>query len=189
SLDMARALARGIGGTRPFQTLLFETAPMRRALYAVLAERRHDVVHLQLARMAGHLEDVDVAVPRVIDLIDALSLNMERRYAHDRGPMRWAARVETRRLRRYERHLCGTWDRAFVVSHADRAAIGDLPNLVVNSNGVDVTRFRPSPGGRDPARIVFTGNLGYFPNVDALRWFVDAVLPTVWRTSPSVRFA
>lgn len=187
-LDMVRALVRGATSDRPLQASLFETAPMREALRALLAEGRHDLLHLQLARMAGHLDDVAAPIPRVVDLIDALSLNMERRHTHDTGPMRWAARLETGRLARYERVLCNAWDRALVVSETDRAAIGDFPNLVVNSNGVDVGRFRPL-AVHDPHRVVFTGNLGYFPNVDALRWFVEAVLPPLWRALPAVRFA
>ncbi len=187
-VDMARALLRGLGSDRPLQALLFETAPMQHALRALLAERRHDLVHLQLARMAGHL-DVAPDVPRVIDLIDALSLNMRLRESHDRAPMRWAAHLEAARLRRYERELCATWDRALVVSATDRNAIGDYPNLLLNSNGVDVARFHPSVGDRDPQRIVFTGNLGYFPNVDALRWCIETILPSVWQMVPGARFA
>ena len=187
-LDMARSLARGLGSARPLQALLFETAPMQRALRGLLAERRHDLVHLQLARMAGHLTEAP-GIPRVVDLIDALSLNMRRRERRDRAPMRWAAHLEATRLARFERDLCARWDRALVVSDADRDAIGAHPNLAVNTNGVDVARFRPCIEGRDPERIVFTGNLGYFPNVDALRWCVDSILPAVWRVRPDVRLA
>jgi sugar transferase (PEP-CTERM/EpsH1 system associated) len=185
---MLGGVLRGLASDRPLQTLLFETSDMHAALRSLLAERRHDVVHLQLARMAGHL-DHDAPVPRVIDLIDALSLNMRRRRAHDHGPMRWAAGLESGRLARYERAICRTWERALVVSHTDRDAIGDFPNLLVNSNGVDLARFRPRAAGWNPHRLVFTGNLGYFPNVDALRWFVDTVLPILVRSLPEIAFA
>jgi glycosyltransferase involved in cell wall biosynthesis len=138
--------------------------------------------------MAGAV-DAPLPIPGVIDLIDALSLNMQRRRLHDRSPLRWAAALESRRLARYERVLCSRWKRALVVSETDRAVIGEFPTLLVNSNGVDLTRFRPRADGRDPRRIVFTGNLGYFPNVDALTWFVDSVLPIVLRAMPGLSFA
>jgi glycosyltransferase involved in cell wall biosynthesis len=35
---------------------------------------------------------------------------------------------------------------------------------------------------------VFTGNLGYFPNVDAVDWFVREVLPRVQRVHPEATF-
>ena len=70
---------------------------MRRTVAGLLRERRHDVVHVQMARMAALLDGTD-APPRVVDLIDALSLNMARRHALDHGPTRWLAGIEQARL-------------------------------------------------------------------------------------------
>jgi polysaccharide biosynthesis protein PslH len=179
---MLAGLLRGLGDDRPFQTALHDTAAMRRALARLLADRRHDVVHVQLARLARPLEAA--TLPRVVDLIDALSLNMQRRAERDRGPARFAAALEARRLRAYERRLCRTFEHATVVSAIDRAAIGDFANLTVNPNGVELDRFPFRRDGRDPDRIVFTGNLGYFPNVDAVEWFARAVLPRIRRVRP-----
>ena len=184
--EMLGALARGMLQDRPLQAALYETPAMRRAVQRLLAERRHDVVHVQLARMARHVEDT--TLPVVVDLIDALSLNMERRAARDQGPARFAAALEAKRLRRYEQRLCRTFAHATVVSKVDRAAIGDFPNLSINPNGVDLERFAFRRGDRDRHRIAFTGNLGYFPNVDAVEWFVREVFPRVRRARPAARF-
>ena len=55
--------------------LLAAAAPaMRRAVGRLLAEKRHDLVHIQLARMAWCVEGT-ATLPRVIDFVDALSLN------------------------------------------------------------------------------------------------------------------
>jgi glycosyltransferase involved in cell wall biosynthesis len=136
--------------------------------------------------MARHLEGA--TVPRVVDLIDALSLNMERRAERDPGPARFAAALEASRMWRYEQWLCRTFSHATVVSPVDRAAIGDFANLTINSNGVDLKQFPFAAGGRDLNRIAFTGNLGYFPNVDAVEWFVRKVLPRVRRVRPQTTF-
>ena len=40
---------------------------------------------------------------------------------------------------------------------------------------------------RDRKRLVFTGNLGYFPNVDAVCWLADHVMPHVWHDEPETR--
>ncbi len=60
-------------------------------------------------------------------------------------------------------------------------------SLTVNSNGVDLSEFPPATGPRDPRLVVFTGNLGYFANIDAVCWFADRVLPLIWREMPDVR--
>jgi sugar transferase (PEP-CTERM/EpsH1 system associated) len=184
--EMTAGLVRGLFGRRPLQTALYDTAPMRRAIGRLLAERRHDLVHVQLARMARHVETAPL--PRVVDLIDALSLNMARRAERDRGPARFAAALEAKRLRRYERELCRTFDAATVVAPVDRDAIGDFPTLGINPNGVALDDFAFVRSGHDPNRVAFTGNLGYFPNVDAVEWFVRDVLPRVRRVRPQTTF-
>jgi sugar transferase (PEP-CTERM/EpsH1 system associated) len=183
---MAAGLGRGILAGRPLQTAMYDTPAMRAVLHGLLAERRHDVVHVQMARMAALLDGA-ASPPRVVDLIDALSLNMARRRALDRGPTRWLATLEKPRLERQERLLCRTWDRALVASAADRRAIGDFPNLLVNSNAVDLRQFTPGPIARRPGSIVFSGNLGYFPNVDGIVWFAREVLPRVRADVPDAR--
>lgn len=173
---MASGVLRGLGSGRPLQTSINDTLVMRRLVHGILRERRHDVVHVQMARMTSLLDGVPTP-PRVVDLIDALSLNMGRRGALDRGPMRVLAAVEQRRLAELERTLCRTYDRALVASEADRAAIGDFPNLRVNCNAVDLDHFVRSTAPRRANDVVFSGNLGYFPNVDAAGFLARDVLP------------
>jgi sugar transferase (PEP-CTERM/EpsH1 system associated) len=178
SLGMAAGATRGLLSGRPLQTAIYDTPRMRRTIHAILAERRHDVVHVQMARMAALLDGA-AGTPRVVDLIDALSVNMARRRIFDRGPTRWLAGLEEARLARHERELCRTWDRALVATEVDRAAIGDFPNLIVNSNAVDLGRFAPRECARARDAIVFSGNLGYFPNVDAAVWLAREILPRI----------
>jgi polysaccharide biosynthesis protein PslH len=176
------AIARGL----PFQSAIYETPAMRCAIDRVLAEKRHEVAHVQLARMAGLLAG-QTSMPRVIDLVDALSLNLRRRGSLDRGPLRQIAKAEANRLLKYEREICRSWDRAFVVSPIDRAAIGDFPNLIVNPSGVDLEEFSFQREGRNPHEILFTGNLGYFSNVDAISWFARAIFPRIAQQDPMAK--
>jgi len=183
---MIAGLGRGLVSDRPLQIGLYEAPRMRRALFQLLAERRHDLVHVQLARMAWCLQGM-VSPPRVIDLVDALSLNFRRRSQRVLGPMKLATHFEAQRLLRYEREICRNWDYATVVSFFDREAIGDFPNLKVNSSGVDFREFACSGYERDPYAIVFSGNLGYFPNVDAICWFAREIFPRIRREEPRVK--
>jgi glycosyltransferase involved in cell wall biosynthesis len=159
---------------------------MRRAIDGLLTEKRHDLVHALTVRVAGLLEGAN-SVPRVIDFVDAISLNLRRRAEYDRTPLKFAARIEANLLARYEREICRTWDHATVVSPVDRAAIGDFPNLSVNSSGIDLDQFAYLRGNREPRTILFSGNLGYFPNVDAISWFARHVFPAILREEPNAR--
>ena len=178
-------LVHGLFTPMPWQTAAFSDPRMRLALRRHLEGTQFDLVHVQLARMASYLEG-HRHPPRLIDLIDALSVNMERRATREGQPRRMFLRKESRRLRAYERSVCDRYDTVTVVSEADRAAIGNRPNLFVNPNGVDLAVFRPRSGPVAPDRIVMTGNMGYFPNVDGLRWFASRVLPAIQRRRPAV---
>jgi sugar transferase (PEP-CTERM/EpsH1 system associated) len=173
-------LARGLLTGRPVQVALYESPAMRR----LVADRTpgHDVVHAQLVRMAPYLQP---GAPTVLDLVDALSVNMERRAAHDRGPLRLAARLEARRLRRYEREAVGRARRSAVVSAADREALGSPPGMAVIPQGVDLALFPFVDGPREADTVMFTGNLGYFVNVDAAVFLAREVWPRVRASRPA----
>jgi glycosyltransferase involved in cell wall biosynthesis len=161
---------------------------MRRALRQVLQER-FDLVHVQLARMAPYLREVPCPRPQVVDLVDALSLSMARRAAEEGGLRGFLARVEAKRLARYEQALLAEVDQAMVVSPRDRQAIGDFPNLRLVPNAVDLDAFPFTREGREREWVVFTGNMGYFPNVDAACWLADHVWPRVRAARPAARLS
>ncbi len=180
---MVTALARNLFSPLPFQTLLFQTSAMKAAARVQLG-RSFDIVHVQLARMAPLA--IDGAIPAHVDLIDALSLNMARRAREERGPLAALAAHEADRMHRYERQICVRAASASVVSGVDRDAIGPFERLAVNGNGVDVDHFAFVRRGRRPNTLVFSGNMGYFPNVNAVTWFAREVLPLIRREIPSV---
>jgi sugar transferase (PEP-CTERM/EpsH1 system associated) len=179
----APALARAVlGDPRPLQVLLFTRRRARAAVARLLARERFDVVHAQLVRTAAYLPDGG-GPPVVLDLIDALSANFERRAARDRGPLALVSAWEAARLRRCEDELVRRAAATLVVAEPERAALGAAGVRVV-PNGVDLDAFPFHDGERVPGRIVFAGNLGYFPNVDAAAWLVRDVLPRIRRTVP-----
>jgi len=184
---MAMNLARRALSGLPLQAALYDDAGMQRALVELAGQGPYDVAHVQLARMAPHLEACP-ARARVVDLVDALSLGMARRAARERAPARWAAAWEARRLRAYEARVVAQADGTVVTSPADREALGPPERVAVVPNGVDTERFPAGRGPRVPGRVVFTGNLGYFANADAVVWFATRVLPALRQSAPGVRF-
>lgn len=185
SVGAVQALAQAVvGDRRPLQVLLYERGPAQRRVAALIAAGGFDVVHAQLVRTAPYLPGPE-GPPVVLDLIDALSANLARRARQERGPLAPVAAWEATRLARFERELIGRTARSLVVSAAEREALGGGPRIVVVANGVDTDAFAYHDGPRPPARLLFFGNLGYFPNVDAVRWLVSEIFPRVRATVPA----
>jgi glycosyltransferase involved in cell wall biosynthesis len=105
--------------------------------------------------------------------------------------------VQWRRLERYERRACQAADRVVAVSETDAQVLrGLVPGLepVVVPNGVDMELHTgpvpPLPAGSGPGEqdLVFTGKMDFRPNVDAVLWFAQEVLPLIRHEAPEVRF-
>ena len=184
--SMGLGLLRGTLSPLPFQVSLYRHPRMRRALERVLEEQAFDLAHAQLVRTAPCVEGFPA--PRFVDLVDALSLGMRRRSLQHRGPLRWLTALEAKRLLRYERRICSSVEGASVVSSVERDAIGTTAEVGVVPNGVDLGEFPFGRDGRNPATVVFTGNMGYFPNANAACWFGERVHPLVRRSVPEARF-
>lgn len=152
-----------------------------------LNQKTFDIVHVQLARMAPFLQKRNTT-PKLLDFIDALSLNMARRARQERGIVSWLFSSEAERMGWYERKLIGDFDQLIVCSEIDREAIGNFPKLNVIPNGVDLEAFPFVSTPRQPNTIIFAGNMRYFPNINAVQYFISKILPLIREVTPEVKF-
>ena len=165
----------------PLQVGMHEIPALRRAVARAVADFRPDVAVVVLSRLGGVLPAL-AGIPVVLDLIDALSLNMANRAGRERvwGPL---LRREARRMGDWDRSLLERVDAATVVAERDRAAIvagrPDLTGKVeVVPIGVAVPATPPVSRATGPV-VLLSGNLGYFPTVEGAVWFAREVWPLI----------
>jgi sugar transferase (PEP-CTERM/EpsH1 system associated) len=187
----------------PDLALRLVSAEFQARLDALLREKHFDVIQIEEIMLARYGLALNV-VPRprlVFDTYNAEYVLQQRAFETDvRDPRRWVGAlysfIQWRKLRAYEAHVCHYFDCTVVVSEADAAALRALDPalpLAVVPNGVDMALYADYvPGADDPAlppnSLVFTGKMDFRPNVDAVLWFVESVLPLVKQQVPNVRF-
>jgi sugar transferase (PEP-CTERM/EpsH1 system associated) len=184
------------------------SASFQAALDATLEREGLDVVEVEGIELAQYLFQVAErrgAAKRpllVFDDHNAEYVLQQRAFETDaRQPRRWIGAaysyVQWQRLKRYERRACHAADRVVAVSDTDATAIRRLdPGLdpVVVPNGVDIEFYTAdvpaieAGAGPGPLDLVFTAKMDFRPNVDAVLWFAQAVLPLIRRESPQTRF-
>jgi sugar transferase (PEP-CTERM/EpsH1 system associated) len=180
----------------------------RDALAKTLERLDPDVVEVEAIELAQYLFQVaDMRGDRTRPLLvyddhNAEYVLQQRAFETDfRQPRRWIAAaysyVQWRRLRAYECRACLAADRVAAVSDTDATALQRLvPGLevAVIPNGVDMDYYtapvpplaaQEGPGDLD---LVFTAKMDFRPNVDAVLWFSQNVLPLIRRQSPGTRF-
>jgi glycosyltransferase involved in cell wall biosynthesis len=167
-------------------------APMAGPLQREVREFRPDVVHVTSGRLAG-LAPVLARLPSVLGALDAMHLNVEARVLVARGVRKPLLRAEVRRVRKFEADQYRRFDHVVVVSDADRTALLEVDSsleITVIPNGVDVQFFAPDEHAAvDLNRIVFTGVMGYAPNVLAAEFLAREVFPLVRAERPDARLA
>ena len=101
-------------------------------------------------------------------------------------------------MRSVERQLAARSSHSFFVTRTETElflanAEALRAKIETVGNGVDAEYFkpdpaRPSPFAADELPVVFTGAMDYWPNVDAVIWFVREMLPELKRQWPSLCF-
>ena len=127
----------------------------------------------------------------ITDFVDADAEKWRAYEAVSHGPKRWLYGAEFRRLVRYETDIAKASAAGIFVSQTERRIFeGLIPaaadGLHVVPNGVDTAFFKPDPsfGTATPGAIVFSGTMDYKPNIEAVSWFANEILPLVRRRVP-----
>jgi glycosyltransferase involved in cell wall biosynthesis len=180
---------KGVFSPNPIQVEWYRSSGMTKALSDEMSSTPFDVVHTHLIRLAQYTKTW-LQVPRVLDLTDAVSLYLHRFMDTERNPVkRLGLRIERDRMRSYERVL-RAFDCSLVCSETDRDELRRNvagARIELLENGVDLDYFSPAPEVTPrPRSIVFTGNMSYFPNEDAARYFVSGIWPLIRREVPDV---
>ncbi len=181
----------GLWNSEPLQVIYFQSAALKKQLDLLLSRYKYDAVHVQHLRMSPYLAQRK-DIPRILDLPDAFSLYWERRKTVKRNLLTTLfENIEQERVLKYEKIL-ESYNLALTCSSEDLAYLEkthDSGNLRLLPNGVDLETF--APRNHDYAHnstILFTGNMDYAPNVDAVVYFTKTILPLVRSKFPEVKF-
>jgi sugar transferase (PEP-CTERM/EpsH1 system associated) len=113
--------------------------------------------------------------------------------------MSWVHAREWRQTAKLERRIAHECDWSTFVSQDEADLFASLvPDAAAKiravSSGVDHLYFDPSrpvetsPFDTATLNFVFTGTMDYPPNIDAVRWFAEAILPIIRQTRPGAQF-
>jgi sugar transferase (PEP-CTERM/EpsH1 system associated) len=190
---MARlAGLRGLLDGRAISVAAFDSGRLRRAVESRIGDA--DVVTAYSSVMAQYVSR-EAGLPRLMDFVDADSEKWRLYASRSAWPTSWIYTRETDRLGHFEEAVARDWEHSVFVSEREaqvvRARAPGRP-ITVLGNGVDLSFFTPHEGPEDPGRgrrIVFTGAMDYFPNVDGVRHFCDEILPRIRIAIPEARFA
>ena len=195
---LARAWSlRGLLHGEALSVSYYRRARLRRWVRQVVAAQEIRTAVAFSGPMAQYL-DTPALERRIVDFCDVDSAKWREYAPQHRWPLSWLYRREARCLFDFEQRMARLADHSLLTTDEEvRLLVEGLPELgdrvVSVQNGVDAGYFDPEHGGVNPYPpggpvLVFTGVMDYWPNVDAVTWFVEEILPGLRQSHPEVRF-
>lgn len=171
-----------------------------RRLLALVTQNRYDVVQFEGIEVASYLpmlRQSGVPARLCYDAFNAEAALQRVIFEVDREDItRWAAAgyslVQSGRIAQFERALCQQADLVIAVSDEDAALLRQYHpdrRVFVVPNGIFADSYIEFGEQLELGQhaLVFTGKMDYRPNVDAVFWFSEAILPLIQRRYPDAR--
>ncbi|TAM42344.1 MAG: TIGR03087 family PEP-CTERM/XrtA system glycosyltransferase [Burkholderiaceae bacterium] len=170
-----------------------------------LANQKIDAIIVFSSVMAQYVPTASGGAlpPMLVDFVDVDSAKWTQYAISRKWPLSWLYRREGERLLAYERTIAVRAQCSFFVTENETALFRNMvpesaSRVDVISNGVDADYFSPNTASTSPFTasgapvdeipLVFTGAMDYWPNIDAVTWFVQHILPGLLRAWPQLRF-
>ena len=178
-----------------------ETPESRAQLVQLVTQTRFDLIQFEGLEMAIYLPLVRQLQPQAKLIYDAhnaeYALQRVIAQVETKSRKRLAAaaysQVQASRIFSFEKQICAAADGVIAVSEEDAAALKPFRadgKIHVLPNGIFVGDYTQPPQQRlelGDHVLVFTGKMDYRPNVDAMQWFANDVLPLILASLPDTR--
>jgi polysaccharide biosynthesis protein PslH len=189
SLRFAAQVARNLLASLPLSVTRYESPEMRRVMSRLMADNFDSVV-CDFLTPAPNIDDPG----RCVLFEHNVETVIWERHAETapNGVMRSYMRGQARRMFEYEGEVCRSVRHVVAVSSKDAERFREMFGLTAVSTvdtGVDVEAFARPAAPEPMGDLVFTGSMDWLPNIDGVAWFVEEVMPRVWRERPECRLA
>ena len=203
-VPVALAALQAIASGKPVSLTAFASPRIRRYVDHVLATRPIAAIVVFSGQMAQYLplrRGSGFSGRIVMDFVDVDSAKFEAYAANKPQPLSALYRREARLMRRFEQDVSARVDCSLLATREEAelftSRLDEAPglgNVRALPNGIDTAYFDPAgipPGPglmRGGPHLVFTGQMDYPPNIEAVRHFAHAVMPAVRARLPQAVF-
>jgi polysaccharide biosynthesis protein PslH len=169
---------------------LFRIPGLAKRVTAALKKHPKAPVLVFSGQMAAYLPESDLN-RAVVDFCDVDSYKWQHYADSHTGLKSWFYRREAKNLLAFESHVSQQSRAALFITPAEcdlYRSLGGKGPIQAMPNGVDTAFFHPRGGQEIPGRILFTGAMDYFPNIEGVEWFAKEVFPSLRARHPGIRF-
>ncbi|GAB5488669.1 MAG: TIGR03087 family PEP-CTERM/XrtA system glycosyltransferase [Parasphingorhabdus sp.] len=172
----------------PISVSSFESSKLTASVAQIIKRNRIDCIFIFSGQMAQYVPP-NFSGRFIMDFADVDSAKFESYGIEGAGPMAWINKREGKLLKAFEHHIGKIADQSLFVSDAEagffreRSGLG-LDKVSAVGNGIDLEFYNPDKveSAKKPTSgplMVFTGQMDYRPNVEAVTTFACEVMPSI----------
>jgi glycosyltransferase involved in cell wall biosynthesis len=181
-----KALRSVLQGEPPELRLAF-SEELAREIQALTDRVDFDIVQIEHGSMGLYLDALPARLrKRAVWVLHDIDFDKHMRIARIQreNGRKMRAWMHGMMMRQWQPRFAGSFGLCVTMSETDRrlllSANASL-RVEVSPNGVDTKQYGPLADEGETAEMLFIGNMGYPPNVDAAIYFCDEVLPLIRR--------
>ena len=164
----------------PFQVNYFQSREMKQKVGELIDKFSIDVCYVQLIRLGMNLP-FEKPVAFFLDYMDAFSKGMQKRIPLSGPLIRPVVKFEYKRLVRYEEQISTHFHGWSIISSPDAEEMPEKvkEKMLIIPNGVGEGFFEDASTEEKEYDLIFTGNMGYHPNIQAAKFLIERILPVI----------
>jgi glycosyltransferase involved in cell wall biosynthesis len=167
----------------PSQVAYYRFNSVQHKINEVIEKNDFDLINVYLIRLWPYV--AKACIPVIVDTIDSMRLNLTSKLNTKMSLFKRLFFLrELFLISRLEKKLVTKNIKNLVVAERDAKQFGGKCEVV--ELGVDIDNFAPKTEV-EKHKIIFSGNLSYYPNVIAVKWFVENCLHLILQIFPDVK--
>ncbi len=184
-------LFRSLFSGFPFSALVRTSVETKKAIGDSLTSNQIDLIICDAIYRAMNIP-FEAPVPKMLYEHNIESVIVKRYLNGEMHPLkRFIAGQEFRKLLRFEERMWKKFNVVIACSKTERRIIEERinhRNVIVADNGVNTAYFDPDSFPHERNALVYTGQIGWHPNEDALVYFTNEIFPLIKKGVPNVTF-
>jgi sugar transferase (PEP-CTERM/EpsH1 system associated) len=192
-MKKAAGAARSFLRREPLSCGFFFSSKFQAEVLRTLATETYDVIFVYCSSMAQYVP-WPRTTPVVMDFVDIDSAKWSQYAKRSRPPLSWVYAREARTLAAYEERWARVSSSTMVTTRQEAALLrGEgIPPVEVVSNGVEIPAAQdvkvPEAIRASQPFALFVGTMDYLPNIDAVEYFAEEILPRIRERHPELSF-
>lgn len=171
-------VVKGILKSIPIHVSYFYDVAIQLKLDEVIETQKPDIIYCQLIRTSEYARGCKL--PKHLDFMDCFSVNSLKRSEVSSFPLNFIWKREASQVKKYEHSISNEFNSYSIISEEDKKRIGlSTHTIAVVPNGIsDYFLAATIQDQNRDIDILFTGNLSYYSNIDAIRFILHELIPS-----------